>query len=351
VYTAWKRVYVERDRMFRRGGVLAADYNHVTASPKNRIRVWNWTHVQPGDRLALFQADRPAESPGAEYATIKNPIVDGGDGKTVLLDLDLGLDGQGQPILLQQDYSASINPSTGDMDFAYGQSAAVGIISGCDASANQINGANSCFYDADLRDVKQPFTDAYVEVLAPREGMGAVPYVAGALEGFYVSVPGEGTLEPGRTLRRTFQEAWFQHKNAADNLHVLGVRGKDPQGGSGIGGFTWPYSLYHFIHVETLEQLEPESTLRRIWSQTVNDHEMGHQFYVDKCSGGHDSRDAWCHGESGPCNGQPCLMGPDGGSPLDQENRFCVPDLLSGDPNCGDGDGSIRRMGSLNKTE
>jgi len=38
------------------------------------------------------------------------------------------------------------------------------VISGCDASTNQINAPGSAFYDADLRDVEEPFRNAYVEV-------------------------------------------------------------------------------------------------------------------------------------------------------------------------------------------
>jgi len=374
VYTAWKRVFVERDRMFRRGnlldhtangGVFTADTN----TDPDTIYLYRWDqttpktdvakYVQPGDTVVIFDTDSPYPSGVYETATvISTDFVDVPINPANCFPPDCGqLSCQCVSVLaatLDKDLKNSYYASP--LDFSSGKSAAVGVIHSADGqiydtASNQINGPGSAFYDADLRDVKQPFTDGYVEVLAPREGMGAVAYVAGSLDGFYVSGPGEGTLEPGRTLRRRFQEAWFQYRNTPDNLHVLGVRGKDPQNGSGIGGFTWPYSLYQFIHVETLEQLEPEPTLRRIWSQTVNDHEFGHQFYVNICSGGHDTRDAWCHAEVGPCNGQPCLMWADGGNPLDEEDRFCVPDLLSGDPNCGNGDGSIRRKGSLIKTE
>ena len=45
-----------------------------------------------------------------------------------------------------------------------------------DASTNQINGPGSCFFDADLRDVEEPFRDAYVEVLGRRVTSRAQKY-------------------------------------------------------------------------------------------------------------------------------------------------------------------------------
>ncbi|MEW5765603.1 MAG: hypothetical protein ACOYZ8_19570, partial [Chloroflexota bacterium] len=70
----------------------------------------------------------------------------------------------------------------------------------CDASTNQINGPGSCFYDADMRDVEEPFTDAYVEVVARWEGSGAVPYLP------------EAVFDAGgAALRVRFSKLWFSH--------------------------------------------------------------------------------------------------------------------------------------------
>ena len=46
-----------------------------------------------------------------------------------------------------------------------------------DTSSNQINGPGSAFYDADMRQIEQPYDDAYVEFFGLRSGMGAVPYI------------------------------------------------------------------------------------------------------------------------------------------------------------------------------
>jgi hypothetical protein len=363
VFTSWKRVFIEKDRMFRRGGVLRND----SIPGQSSVLLYKnsddsrWDNLQEGDKIAIFDSATPFEGPHDEAFVASGgidpnyPPAAAGEPHRVKVDL-VTTRGGTTPYLLTRTYSASLPDTAFCPNFASGSSAAVGVIQSADGqiadtSTNQINGAGSAFYDADMRDVKQPFTDAYVEVIGQRDGAGAVPYVASALDNFYVTSPGEGLEEPGRTLRRRFQEAWFQHKDTPNYLHVLGVRGNDPQSGSGVGGFTWPYSLYHFIHVETLELLEPDPNVRRPWSQTVQDHECGHQFYVNICSGYHDTRYAWCHAEAGECANQPCLMTADGGSPLDTVNRFCTEDLLPGDPNCGDGDGSIRHKGDLLKIE
>ena len=118
-----------------------------------------------------------------------------------------------------------------------------------------------------------------------------------------------------------------------------------------MGGFSWPWSLYLFMHEETLQQLEPDAALRRLLEQSSLDHEMGHEFKVNACSGFHDTRKAWCGGQGGACANEPCLMQADGGEPRNATNRFCKEDLLLGDPQCGNGDGSIRRAPDLLKTE
>ena len=81
---------------------------------------------------------------------------------------------------LDKDLKNSYHASP--LDFSSGKSSAVGVINSADGliydtAINQINGTGSAFYDADMWDIEQPFDDAFVEFIAPRSGMGAVPYM------------------------------------------------------------------------------------------------------------------------------------------------------------------------------
>ncbi|MFZ5983331.1 MAG: hypothetical protein ACOYXN_03105, partial [Acidobacteriota bacterium] len=363
IYTGWKRVFIEKDRMVRRGGVLR---NDATASQSSLFLYKSpddtrWDNLHEGDKVALFDASNPFEGPHDEAYVAPGgidtnyPPAASGEPHRVKVDLVTSRGGS-TPYLLLRSYSASPPDASLQPNFSLGAGAALGVVNSADGliydtSTNQINAPGSAFYDADLRDVEEPFRDGYVEVVARREGSGAVPYISERLSGFYVDQPGGGASEPGRSQRRNFQELWFAHKGTSNYVHALGVRGPDAQGGQGVGGFSWAWSLYLFMHAETLQQLEPDGSLRRLLEQSSLDHEMGHEFKVNACSGFHDTRQAWCGVQGGACANEPCLMQADGGAPRNATNRFCKEDLLGGDPKCGNGDGSIRRSPDLVKTE
>jgi len=374
LYTTWKRVLVERDHMFRRGnlldptasgGVFAPDTN----TDPDTIYLYRWDqttpktdetkYVQPGDTIVIFDTDSPYPSGAYETATVvSTDFVDAPVNPANCFPPDCGqLPCQCVSVLaatLDKDLKNSYHASP--LDFSSGKSSAVGVIHSADGliydtAINQINGTGSAFYDADTRDIKQPFDDAYVEFIFPRDGMGAVPFISNSATNFYVASEGAGSTEPGYTMRRNFQYLWFKNKDKTNYLHALGVRGPDASGSTGVGGFTWPWSLYHFIHVETLSQLQSDPEFLQHLEQAAYDHESGHEFYVNTCSGGHDTRDAWCSTDSGNCNGELCLMDANGGYPLNTVNRFCVDDLEPGDPACGNGLGSIRQKDDLVKSE
>jgi hypothetical protein len=357
VYTAWKRVYVERDRMFRRGGVLYQSYGSTldcggegqpacscggagqppccgTAGqpPCNQIVVYDWTNASDGDTIVVFDETQTYES-GGETRTITAIAHNGSGLKTLTLNAPLahnylasGDDGQNPP-----------HPT-----FANGHSAGFGVTHSADGqvtdpSANQLNGPGSAFYDADLRDVKQPFTDAYVEVLAPREGMGAVPYV-GPATGIYAS----GSA--GRSLRAFFSSAWFQNGPIEGNnyIHLVGVCGEDA---GLLGGDTLPEDKESMIFVETWQKKYPNPAVAAMVIRAATDHELVHQFYVNACAvaedcskqaaaNHHDFRPRWTATTAGcpAANANPCLMDPAGGDRTGATNRLCKEDLLLGDP-------------------
>jgi hypothetical protein len=368
IITAWKRVFVERDRMFKRGGLLAVDALDGQSSVKV-AKIWDqgtskWVRADnlvAGDSVAVFDTEFPFERLHDEGCVIG---LDPTDDQTRWIIVTLGnLACQGG-FALAHDYSCSVDAS-GAWDFSAGRSAALGVIHSddgqiTDTSANQINGTGSAFYDADLRDIQQPFDDGFVQFIGRPEGDGAVPYIPNNLPGFYVLSSGGGSAEPGRTYRRMYQKAWFNNYDTINYVHLLGVRGPN-SADSSVAGFTWRWSLYAMIHVETASQIVSDPVALLSLLQMCNDHELGHLLKANICSG-HDNppRPAWCNTDlPQSCAGQPCLMQDGaGGPPYDRDtiNRFCKEDLLYGDPDLqcggpGTGNGAIRVETDLIKSE
>jgi len=299
VYTAWKRVFVERDRMFRRGGVLyAPDAQHMgIPAGISVLPVFKGPggaqldNLEVGDRIALFDKDRPFEGPHDEAYV--GAIDRASDPDYALISL-VTRRGGSEAYATRFSYTASpSNGATHFPDYSQGSSAAVGVVNSADGqiydtASNQINGPGSAFYDADLRDVKQPFTDGYVEVLAPREGMGAVPYVPYSIDTAY-----------------RFAWLWFSNQNQTAYIHLL-------------GGYDNPVNYGETLRFDNSQT--PARPVRTTYvfegkieaaalpgsgacfagnpvslvNQAVIDHECAHQFDVNSLSSvGHCISDAW----------------------------------------------------------
>jgi len=355
LFTGWKRVFVEKDRMFRRGNLLDAD---VSPPPAGQLFLARWDgttpasnkmYVQGGDQIVVFDTDHPYPGPGTlpyETATISTdpapnfydaPKPGGGTKSVLLVYLDH---------TLAQAYVAS------PMDFSAGNSAAVGVTHSADGqitdtSTNQINGTHSAFYDTDIRDIQQPFDEAYVDFKAVLSGAGAVPYIPPSIP-FYV-VGADGGSES--TNRFNFQSRWNPHQGAPNCIYLLGCRGKDFTGTDLTAGYTDASAIhYSFIYVETVSTwgtfYSIPSALIKLALRQDTDHEVGHNFLTNFCTnlvkcddaskhrGKHDYRGWWKYGGTGCPSWHPCLMFPGLSMPPTSTNRFCLEDLLLGDPNC-----------------
>jgi hypothetical protein len=365
IYTTWKRVYVERDKMFRKGGLLYEDGSEPVVIPAkstslkimkgpNGVKIDN---LNNGDKIAIFDTETTFEK-------IHDEAYIGNIDRTsypnyaliTLKQSDLLTDYE-----TKYSYTTSpMDPSTHYPDFSKGKSGAVGVISGCDCASNQINASNSCFYDADMRAIEQTFKDAYVEFYGLRDGMGAVPYISNNLTGFYITASGQGNQQPGRKMRYGFNKIWFKNFDRPNYVHLVGVRGPNESGNDSVVGFSRQWSVYTFIHQETIEQIYSDAGVRLNFEKTVNNHEFGHQFRTNICSTDpvtHDEREAWCNTDAPQdCPGEPCLMHLDGGTPTNDIRRFCKEDLFLGDPVCwppngNREDGSIRGETDLVRSE
>lgn len=330
VVTAWKRVFVERDRMFRKGGLLYADFDpRVCGDVCNRIEVYDWHTAAVGDTVVVFDETNTAEH-GGETRTI-DAIASGSQSFTKVLVLNAPL---------TKRYRASSRrppPDPQDPDFANLHSGGFGVVSGCDASWNQINAAGSCFFDADMRGLEQPFGDAFVEPLGVRRESASAPFVTPLVGLDADNIPVSGL----------FSRVWF---GAFDSLggsappwearpqnlfHLVGV-GTNTQTASG-----WSWAPSDFCFVSTGWIATNYGSLPEYVRQATV-HEFGHMFRVNPCDADdhHDAHFAWC-GQSEPlaCYSSPpdyerCVMYENKSDPawyvliLNDINRFCCSNLF-----------------------
>ncbi|HNT16269.1 MAG TPA: hypothetical protein PKJ37_00045 [Acidobacteriota bacterium] len=345
VYTSWKRVFVERDKMFRRGGILAADFNKATCGSNcNQIKLYNWANVVIDDVIVVFDELSPFETKG-EVKVIAADPVDNADGTiTVTLDSNLTAD----------CYYASTftgTPPNIAPDFGNGHAAGVGVIHSADleiydTASNQINGPGSAFYETDMRDIEKTYNDAYVEFYGLRSGMNAVPHIDPQMPFYTVNeTPGDD-----ETNRLNFHQIWWKNNTYNWNyFHLVGCRGDDFVWTGSTTGITDPSNDDSYIYRWTVEGLgenqsyTPEQV--NLVTQALTNHELAHQFWLNRCSnltcgsdtnlGKHDDRPWWNFTTTGCPNDNPCLMDWKGGNLIDEFNRFCKEDLFLGDPNCG----------------
>ncbi|MBP7799902.1 MAG: hypothetical protein KA072_14870 [Thermoanaerobaculaceae bacterium] len=300
VYTSWKRVFVERDWMFRWGGLLREDFGAPGAcggagQPPccgtagqlacNEVVVWPWVSAKVGDAVVVFDKTHPAES-GGERRTV-TAILKRDSGEVCT-----GVDEECRVVLdgpLANSYRASFWDDVVPIaNFENLESGGLGVLSGCDPDLNApYESLGSCFHRADMRGVEAPFGDAFVEVRGLKLGSGAVPPVSYALDPLYP--------DPARYFNAT----WFRNMQPLEGdpppaspqnyFHLIGAD-SSLEAASGFSEADYDY-LYVFrgwleiSYFTILPQYVRQTTV----------HELGHMFRVN-CAANqhHDSNDAWC---------------------------------------------------------
>jgi hypothetical protein len=373
VFTAWKRISIEKDRMFRQGGLLAVD-GHKDVD--NYVLVHDWANLPdcgdtPGPtpcfQIVVFDALGAAHS--AEYS-IDHPYVSHilpffPNMKQIWL-----VDQNMNEYKLKQNYYRSSYPDFSDTGF----SAGIGVI-------------DSGYYEAEMASLSQAFNDAFVSFRAFPEGAGAVPYLPMQFfDGYEINVDcSNSRLKEGYDLSPWFRfsSIWFYNRSRFNTLQIIGAV-ETPQlndclecGGShpqpqlfGISGFSDGLSLrMSYIFRGSLEfPCKSTAEWTNATGETTN-HEIGHAFYVNPSdSGGHDNKCAWNYGpdpltcpfvDPGTCNVddsvQACLMNIHRDR-WTTSHRFDGNDLICGDPICPngnpgccsgcemEGNGSIRQL-------
>jgi len=190
-----------------------------------------------------------------------------------------------------------------------------------------------------MRDIEQPFDDAYVEFIAPRAGMGAVPYV-------------HWTTDPAPAQLIALNTLWWTNDCDPNYLHLIGVEDGNPTNPNSIGGSPFPsaganQSGASFIYVQKILN-SITGTDQIVVNQYCTVHELAHNFSVQGFTVDtyHCLNDAY----SPPADGHVCVMHESitGGVPMtpyrDSPPRFCVPHLFTGGNSLYDVPASIRNQ-------
>lgn len=349
IHTSWKRVYVERDKMFRQGGLLKTG----AAAGSLTANVFIWANLpacgselgaSPCYQIALLDSTNTYEGPHDEpYVGWVTTDIDG-DAVLHLVNADKTDFGSPPGSGLKYSYIASPYPTFADVNGnPSGNSAGIGVLTACDLDPNQING-ESCFFEGDLRNIEQPFGDALVQYLAPRSGMSVLPFT-----------PPNLFSAAATAIDAAFSQIWYSHFVAGtgipplaqphDYFHLMGANRTTDHGLTNAGyDFT-------YVFVGSIEDSSGANSSPHIKADTA--HENGHDFEVNPCSvdPGHDMRLAWCDSAShcglGGAVEERCLMySPNTINQVeDGVDYFDADDLLYGDPTCAPGNptpGAIR---------
>ena len=348
VITAWKRVYIEKDKMFRRGGVLYASGtgDMLIPSGSTSLRICKgpdseqMDNISSGDKIALFDVQRPFEIAHDEaYAGTIDRTSSPDYAVVPLVEADLST----TYATLNSYIASPLDAASHYPDFSQGQCASLGV----PLSGN---------YEADLGSMWHTFNDAFVEFWVPPDGAGAMPYLPKSWFDWSI-----GTPTPGGVPLATFSQIWFSHFQAGagtppidqahNYFHLMGANDAN-----NFSGITWAPYDFAFIMVQQLENLNKTAQETISMNKDTTMHEFGHQFIVNACSDpAHDNREAWCANVPanncglGGATAELCVMTatPEGNTDsMDGVSRFCLEDLLTGDPNCATPpvprDGAIR---------
>lgn len=377
VITAWKRIYVEKDMMFRQGGILKND----AFQNDTYLTVYNWASLptcgstpgtSPCYQIAVIDSAHPYEGTHDEpYVGWVTPNgTDALDLHLVKVDMS--------PYALGNSYTHSPYPA-----FNSGNSAGVGLIGGG-------------YYTPNFGDMWQAYNDAFVEFWIPPDGCGLIPYLPPS---FFDCMHMGATCDDAQpdsnfdaVVIQWFRLGWiwYAHHGQANYFWIGGVGTTAPLdaanclvcsntqpspqmlGLTGLAPTTLNSYTESFVFAGAIEAYcaaDPNQTINAVRGTT--NHEIGHQFYVNSnTTDWHDSRCQWTSDGGLHCDDTPpactntangCLMNPQR-ERWTTKHRFCRYDLIcllpglcpDGKPGCcnaGDsgctvpGDGTIRDYG------
>lgn len=277
VITMWKRVYVEHDRMFRRGAYLTADVPPCSLGPcflpLDEVR-----DIHRRDTLRLIHAPR-MNVIGPQLSYTEDVQV---------IDIDRRLSRVEVTPFQRPYFGPDGTVATGPLPFL---ADAVGVVSGNDGDD---------FFSANTQDSPVLLGGAFVESVPIRDD--PAPYLP-----FQAETAGSG--DPGDSVREVARK-WFFDADRPNHQHLLaGSRHADP----GLQGVTTARigTNWSWIFVETVVASSPRrGAAEWRFNGEVTAHELAHQWQVNPPgvgAGGHCDQFRW------DSTGLYCSMHPDYG--------------------------------------
>ena len=262
VITAWKRIYVETDRMFRHGAYLTADVAPCAAAPCY-LPLSNLRGLGRGDMLRLIHAPRTGlVGPQLFYSEDVSIVrVEKSRGRVEVTPYARSYFGP------DQDSGGAVRGFLAD---------AVGVVTGDDEQD---------FFSPNPNLIVPLFDGTFVEFLFLNDD--PVPFVP-----YEQQIGGGG--EPGSEAREVARR-WFHNFDRPNHQHLLGAgTGFD----AGVKGLTTAKigTNWSWIFVESVAASSPRRGGREwVFNGEVASHEMAHQWQVNPGpnTGGHCAEFRW----------------------------------------------------------
>jgi len=263
VYTAWKRVYLENDAMFRRGSFVGGP--EPLPPGRGSIPV---TDIRPfigqeGARLVLIHSGPFLHSTAfwSETHELRGVVPEqAGVGGTLILGSD------GDPTVTRFPYDPASAYGEGTPSFL---GDAVGLVTGATLNPrDDVEGRD--FFFADDGYLNALFNPAFVEYVAYPD---PVPWL-----------PALPLMENDARVRILLSEKWFKGRGLPNHQHLLGVSEEPCE----LGRCTMAWGRtraaggidYSYVYVGSIEArarvVDPHELVREVVT-----HEVAHQWHVD----------------------------------------------------------------------
>ncbi len=253
VLVAWKRIYIEEDKMYKTGSDLATDFTADEDSEPDTITVEDGSVFSENDSVVIFDADNPTGETRTITAISGNDITVADLTNSYNAGYSAGDKGAAVARPADGVYDANI---TGRDTNAFG-SAANGSDGGC-----------------------------FVEIKILSDGTNSVPY----RETF-----------GSDAARVSFRNVWFSNKGKSNYIYVCSAEYHDAKGDNWYGVTNNGYNVT-YVYLGEISDDFPSDVATV--NADVTAHEIGHQFALTQVDGSHPN-DIWCHEGNGT---DYCLM-------------------------------------------
>jgi alpha-tubulin suppressor-like RCC1 family protein len=364
----WRQIALEIDPMFRRGAPLAR------ATEAGKAQVWipklntnpsipNPTFkevdgLNDGEPVVVFGRDLKGSGDMSEIACIDHRDPNPPDAGPDLVLLTLKDCATGQPYSLNGTYLPNYSTTSRDLYFPQGTMSGVGAVNplskgqdplfqpiplfqpvapgyqSSDRVVDSFKGAFVEFWPIGIGSGSRPLP--YVDeqwFLRSNNGLGILDFLVGSFKNYIADPNDTPPIVPPKKLNTN---VW----------HVMAIGARSVSTSIDLYGLTIPNYGNMTMMIGLVElnatSLHANSLELGAWGVV---HELGHGFGTNPCSDTHHDKNrfAWTRAVNAFAD-EICVMRPSPPANYGhfEVSHFCVEDMLLGDPNCSDGQGTAR---------